>query len=344
MTGPAVTRLAWNRPGPGPVGPRVGGGPLGPPGAVAPSCGPGLLRCARPRRPLRGALRAAPPPCALPRRASPAPPCSLGLSRRSWRRVLACSASAAGRRSLPRGRSLARAVAAWPRPSPGSARPRVPSPGHPAEPGAAPGPVALALQGRPWPAPWPLAGPLRGSAASPSARPLLAGPPALRPCGALPGPSGGRPPASRAPPPGGAGGPAGHLFTRPARRRGARPRQGRRVGAYSGTAPPPACTVDQLSVYQALASVLVFQPVPLCLALRLGLRSATLAPQGQHLVIRAPAGCGFRWAPCRSSLSAQIPLYSGAPQGQHVARPVSCSESQFLFDKCSATLFVTFPA
>lgn len=205
--------------GPGPVGPRVGGGPLGPPGAVAPSCGPGLLRCARPRRPLRGALRAAPAPCALPRRASPAPPCSLGLSRRSWRRVLACSASAAGRRSLPRGRSLARAVAAWPRPSPGSARPPASRPlarsGGPGRAGpgrwrlgsalacsVAPGGPPARLCGLPLCAPPPSRGPLRSA-----------------PCGALPGPSGGRPLAARAPPAGRGWRPCGPpVPPRPARR------------------------------------------------------------------------------------------------------------------------------
>ena len=193
--------------GPGPVGPRVGGGPLGPPGAVAPSCGPGLLRCARPRRPLRGALRAAPPPCALPRRASPAPPCSLGLSRRSWRRVLSCSASAAGRRSLPKGRSLARAVAAWPRPSPGSARPPLSR--------------LLALAGRAGCGPRRMgeaSAPLRASCLAlgllrpPRCAPWAsAGPPALRPSG----------PAARvrAPPAGrGWGGAAAPVRLRPARR------------------------------------------------------------------------------------------------------------------------------
>lgn len=224
--------------GPGPVGPRVGGGPLGPPGAVAPSCGPGLLRCARPRRPLRGALRAAPPPCALPRRASPAPPCSLGLSRRSWRRVLACSASAAGRRSLPRGRSLARAVAAWPRPSPGSARPPASRPLARPAGRAAPGPVAGAW-GRPWPAPWPLAGPLRGSAASPSARPLPRGapcaPPPAGPCRAPPG-GGLRPPGLL--PPGGAGGPAGRLFRPAPPGGGGGPHQGRRAALWPAPVSP----------------------------------------------------------------------------------------------------------
>lgn len=228
--------------GPGPVGPRVVGGPLGPPGAVAPSCGPGLLRCARPRRPLRGALRAAPPPCALPRRASPAPPCSLGLSRRSWRRVLACSASAAGRRSLPRGRSLARAVAAWPRPSPGSARP-------PPRPGPWPvlraGPrrarslalgVGLGLLRGPWRAPCAALRP------PPLRAPSLAGPPALRPlrgpAGPLRGSASGRPGSSRR---------AGLAALRAACSAPPRPAVGvgltrAAASAPPGTAPPPACT------------------------------------------------------------------------------------------------------
>ena len=200
------------RPGSGapPLRPPAGAlvGPSGrwPSGPVARPVPPpsvrrrGLLRCARPRRPLRAALRPlalvggglrprppgfAPPPAASPLR-------SLGV---------APVGSGCRRLASP----VARLRAPPPRPVP-MARLRAGRAGC--------GPL---VGGRPWPAPCVPAGRPARLCGLPRPLPGPRGAP-LRsaPCGALAGPSGGRP--SGPPgllPPGGAGGPAGRLF-RPA--------------------------------------------------------------------------------------------------------------------------------
>ena len=200
--GPAP-RLAALRP---PAGALVGPSGRWPSGPVARPVPPpsvrrrGLLRCARPRRPLRAALRPLAlvggglrprPPGFAPPPGGVAPPLPRGRSG-----GLGLSPPGLARRPAPR---------APPRPVPWPACGR-------AAPGAGPwwgvglGLLRASLAGRPArlcglprPLPGPRGAPLRSA-----------------PCGALAGPSGGRP--SGPPgllPPGGAGGPAGRLF-RPA--------------------------------------------------------------------------------------------------------------------------------
>ena len=117
------------------------------------------------------------------------------------------------------------------------------------------------------------------------------------------------------------------------------------ASAPPGTAPPPACTSRSA---QCLSGSRIGTCIPACPAPPWppppGPPAPPPWPAGPAPRHPGSAGRGFRWAPCRSPPVCQIPLYTPGPQGRFVARPrLPCSESQFLFDKCSV-LFVTFQA